>query len=238
MFKTSLSATGAPVLNINAANTNVPLKERQRMVTVVYEVRFLTWTLFVYLLPGRLFESCIAISQTALILLLCRVGMRSPKRPKFTPGLKERRTRTCVDQSTLPEPPLIFFKSQNGAHTIATIKKRPRPNNISHPSVGTQGTLDARRAEAELAKNSTLLRNQIERALLSRQQLSQWGFLVEVPDGPGGTRVSDEGKEATCERCQTLFVVRGPQSVEEAQEMSQRCTHHWGRTYLSKTGGK
>ncbi|KAG8732829.1 hypothetical protein FRC12_019121, partial [Ceratobasidium sp. 428] len=30
---TSLSATGAPILNINAANTNVPLKERQRMVT-------------------------------------------------------------------------------------------------------------------------------------------------------------------------------------------------------------
>lgn len=37
-FKTSLSASGAPVLNINAANTNVPLKERQRMVTVIYEV--------------------------------------------------------------------------------------------------------------------------------------------------------------------------------------------------------
>ncbi|KAG9088341.1 hypothetical protein FRC07_012602, partial [Ceratobasidium sp. 392] len=28
---TSLSPTGAPILNINAANTNVPLKERQRM---------------------------------------------------------------------------------------------------------------------------------------------------------------------------------------------------------------
>ncbi|KAG9074076.1 RNA exonuclease 3 [Ceratobasidium sp. UAMH 11750] len=117
------------------------------------------------------------------------------------------------------------------------IKKRPKPNRISHPSVGTQGTIEARRrAEAEL-KNSTLKRSQIEHAVLSREQLSRWGYLVEVPDGPGGTRVSDEGQEATCERCQTLFVVHGPQSEKEAEELSLKCTYHWGRTYMSKAAG-
>ncbi|KAG8746755.1 RNA exonuclease 3 [Ceratobasidium sp. 414] len=113
------------------------------------------------------------------------------------------------------------------------IKKRLKPNRISHPSVGTQGTIEARRVEAEL-KNLALKHSQIEHAVLSREQLSRWGFLVEVPDGPGGTRTSDEGQEATCERCQTLFVVRAPQSEQEEEELSLKCTYHWGRTYISK----
>ena len=109
---------------------------------------------------------------------------------------------------------------------------------MGHPSIGTQGTLDARKAEAELAKKSTVTRAQIQNVRLSPEQLVKWGYLVEVPEGPGGTRVSDEGKEATCERCQTLFVVRAPSSPAEQQEMALQCTFHWGRTYLNKAGGK
>ncbi|KAG8696642.1 RNA exonuclease 3 [Ceratobasidium sp. 395] len=103
------------------------------------------------------------------------------------------------------------------------IKKRPKPNHISHPSVGTQGRIEAKRAEAELAKNSVVKRSQLEHAILSRDQLTKWGYLVEVPDGPGGTRVSDEGQEAHCERCQTLFIVHAPQSEEEERESSLKC---------------
>lgn len=127
---------------------------------------------------------------------------------------------------------------QNGAHTITLIKKRPKPNHINHPSVGTQGTIDARKAEAEQAKNAIIKRGQLEAARLTREQLTKWGYLVTVPDGPGGSRVSDEGKETTCERCQTLFVVHAPQTPEEREELSQKCTYHWGRTYLNKVGGK
>lgn len=127
---------------------------------------------------------------------------------------------------------------QNGAHTIALIKKRPKPKFLGHPSIGTQGTIEARKAEEELAKKSTVTRAQLQSARLSPEQLVQWGYLVEVPAGPGGTRVSDEGGEATCERCQTLFVVRAPRSPQEQEEMSHQCTFHWGRTYLNKVGGK
>ncbi|KAG8686096.1 RNA exonuclease 3, partial [Ceratobasidium sp. 394] len=201
--QTSLSATGAPILNINAANTNVPLIERQKMVTVIYET-FRT-----------LYSDIPRGSETATL-----------------PG-----------QHAIAQEAEIYARSQrrtykiNGAHTITMIKKRPKPNRISHPSVGTQGTIEARRrTEAEL-KNSTLKRSQVEHAVLSREQLSRWGYLVEVPDGPGGTRVSDEGQEATCERCQTLFVVRAPQSEQEAEELSLKCTYHWGRTYMSKAAG-
>ncbi|QRV73177.1 exonuclease domain protein [Ceratobasidium sp. AG-Ba] len=196
---TSLSPTGAPILNINAANTNVPLKERQRMVTVIYE----TFRTLYSNLPNN--------AQTATL-----------------PG-----------QHAIAQEAEVYARSQrstyknNGAHTITMIKKRPKPNQISHPSVGTQGTVDARRAQ----KNSMLKRAQIEHAVLSQEQLVKWGYLVEVPEGPGETRVSDEGEEATCERCQTLFVVRAPRSKQEAKELSEKCTYHWGRTYVSRIGG-
>ncbi|KAG9097401.1 hypothetical protein FRC06_007589 [Ceratobasidium sp. 370] len=97
---TSLSATGAPILNINAANTNVPLKERQKMVTVIYET-FRT-----------LYSDIPSSSQTATL-----------------PG-----------QHAIAQEAEIYAKSQrrtykiNGAHTITMIKKRPKPNRISHPS--------------------------------------------------------------------------------------------------------
>ncbi|KAJ1309204.1 hypothetical protein OPQ81_004873 [Rhizoctonia solani] len=200
---TSLSPTGAPILNINAANTNVPLKERQRMATIIYET---FKVLYSDIPPGP-------------------------------------RTATLAGEHAIAQEAEVYAKSQrttyknNGAHAIGMIKKRPKPDRLAHPSVGTNGTIEARKAEAEAAKNSTVKRAQLQSALLTRDQLTQWGYLAEVPEGPGGTRVSDEGRQTTCERCQSLFVVRAPQSEEERKEMSERCTYHWGRTYVNKTGG-
>ncbi|KAL5636456.1 hypothetical protein ACGC1H_000424 [Rhizoctonia solani] len=200
---TSLSPTGAPILNINAANTNVPLKERQRMATVIYET---FKTLYSNIPPGP-------------------------------------RTATLAGEHAIAQEAEVYAKSQrttyknNGAHAIGMIKKRPKPDRLTHPSVGTNGVIEARKAEAEAARNSMLRRAQLESALLTREQLIQWGYLVDVPEGPGGTRVNDEGRQTTCERCQALFVVHAPQSEEEWKTLSERCTYHWGRTYVNKTGG-
>ncbi|KAF8759964.1 EXOIII protein [Rhizoctonia solani] len=170
---TSLSPTGAPILNINAANTNVPLKERQRMATVIYET---FKTLYSDIPPGP-------------------------------------RTATLAGEHAIAQ------EAENGAHAIGVIKKRPRPDRLNHPSVGTNGAIDARKAEAEAAKNSTLKRSQLQ-----------------IPEGPGGTRVSDEGRQATCERCQALFVVHAPQSEEERHSF-ERCAYHWGKPYVNRSGG-
>ncbi|CAE6416047.1 unnamed protein product [Rhizoctonia solani] len=177
---TSLSPTGAPILNINAANTNVPLKERQRMATVIYE----TYKTLYSNIP---------------------VGPR---------------TATLAGEHAIAQEAEVYAKSQrttyknNGAHAIGMIKKRPKPDRLTHPSVGTNGAIEARKAEAEAAKNSTLQRAQLESALLTREQLIQWGYLVDVPAGPGGTR-----------------------SEEECKTLSERCTYHWGRTYVNRMGG-
>ncbi|CAE6365258.1 unnamed protein product [Rhizoctonia solani] len=187
-IKTSLSPTGAPILNINAANTNVPLKERQRMATVIYET---FKTLYSNIPPGP-------------------------------------RTATLAGEHAIAQEAEVYAKSQrttyknNGAHAIGIIKKRPKPDRFNHPSVGTNGAIDARKAEAEGAKNSTLKRSQLQSALLSREQLTQWGYLVQVPEGPGGTRA--------------LFVVRGAESEEDRQSL-ERCTFHWGKPYVNRSGG-
>ncbi|KAF8743385.1 EXOIII protein, partial [Rhizoctonia solani] len=216
---TSLSPTGAPILNINAANTNVPLKERQRMATVIYET---FKTLYSDIPPGPRTATLAgehAIAQEAEVYA--------------------RSQRTTYKNVSILHPPSAYKSMtsvQNGAHAIGVIKKRPRPDRLNHPSVGTNGAIDARKAEAEAAKNSTLKRSQLQSALLSREQLTQWGYLVQVPEGPGGTRVSDEGRQATCERCQALFVVHAPQSEEERHSF-ERCAYHWGKPYVNRSGG-
>ncbi|CAE6486664.1 unnamed protein product [Rhizoctonia solani] len=178
-IKTSLSPTGAPILNINAANTNVPLKERQRMATVIYET---FKTLYSDIPPGP-------------------------------------RTATLAGEHAIAQEAEVYARSQrttyknNGAHAIGVIKKRPRPDRLNHPSVGTNGAIDARKAEAEAAKNSTLKRSQLQSALLSREQLTQWGYLVQVPEGPGGTR------------------------SEEERHSFERCAYHWGKPYVNRSGG-
>lgn len=152
-------------------------------------------------------------------------------------------TATLAGQHAIEQEAEIYAKSQKttykntGAHTITLIKKRPKPDHISHVSVGTQGTVEARKAEIEQAKNATLKRGQLESARLSREQLTKWGYLVTVPDGPGGTRVSDEGREAICERCQAPFTVHAPETPEERELLSEACTYHWGRTFVNRAGG-
>lgn len=111
-FKTSLSATGAPILNINAANTNVPLKERQRMVTVIYEVGELRGdgacligldSCFI----RRRLGTCTAIYPKVLSLPPWLANTLLLKRLKFTLGRNGRRTRTYVRMGSFSPRRLI-----------------------------------------------------------------------------------------------------------------------------------
>lgn len=72
--------------------------------------------------------------------------------------------------------------------------------------------------------------NHLEPYVLTLDELRTWGYVAEIPEGPGGDRPSEEGLLKTCERCGEPFMVK---RREEADE----CVFHWGRPFLSKANG-
>jgi hypothetical protein len=57
-----------------------------------------------------------------------------------------------------------------------------------------------------------------------------WGYIVEIPEGIGGERPSEEGSIQKCERCNEQFQVK-------RQEEAEECTFHWGKPFTSKANG-
>jgi len=57
-----------------------------------------------------------------------------------------------------------------------------------------------------------------------------WGYVVDIPEGPGGDKPSEEGGVMKCERCKQPKQVR---RMEEAEE----CVFHWGRLLTKKVSG-
>lgn len=101
--------------------------------------------------------------------------------------------------------------------TLASLKKRPKPKNESET-----GTLedDAKRAKERTEQEKGKLDpRRIKRYLASKEQLAQYDYVVQVPDGPGSTQPTEEGNKRTCQRCAREFVVKS--ELEEVQQPSK-----------------
>ncbi|KII95095.1 hypothetical protein PLICRDRAFT_149506 [Plicaturopsis crispa FD-325 SS-3] len=115
-------------------------------------------------------------------------------------------------------------------NSVAALKRRELPDSISHPSVGTQEDVIAR-AEARKSLDALrITRAHLDRLVMSMDIMQRWGYVVEIPEGPGGDRPSQEGKTAKCERCAQPYMVKRKEEAEE-------CVHHWGRPQVRKIAG-
>lgn len=118
---------------------------------------------------------------------------------------------------------------------VARVKKRPKPDSISHPSVGTEGEITKRALQAKAPKPiqfPRVLSSDLEGLLLSREQQKELGFILELPSGIGGWQPSLEGKVyPKCERCQKAFLVKRLENDPE------KCIAHWGRQVYDKSLG-
>ena len=114
---------------------------------------------------------------------------------------------------------------------MASIKKRPAPDHLSHPSVGTIAELAQRTAKLSSLSEFKLKPEHLEPLLLSREDMLMWEYVVDVPSDTGGTRPYETGSTAKCERCNSQYVVSKSPSKDE-------CIYHWGRAYASKMNGK
>ena len=65
---------------------------------------------------------------------------------------------------------------------------------------------------------------------MNLEQLKMWGFMTEIPEGPGGQSPSDEGKIKQCDRCSKPFVVK-------RKENADVCVYHWGRSSVTRENG-
>ncbi|ETW83986.1 hypothetical protein HETIRDRAFT_472359 [Heterobasidion irregulare TC 32-1] len=121
--------------------------------------------------------------------------------------------------------------------SIASIKSRPPPTNISHPSIGTTNDIAARTAEAHALTSLNLTSAHLMPLILSRDQLQKWGFLAEIPEpwGPGGQSPSAEGSRVKCERCAVAYVV---QPLAEGKASADECTYHWGKAVTRNINGE
>ncbi|KAF8525311.1 ribonuclease H-like protein [Gautieria morchelliformis] len=114
--------------------------------------------------------------------------------------------------------------------TIVALKKRAVPPSPQHESVGTEAEC---RARANARKVARVEARDLECAVLTREQMVAWGYVVDVPAGPGGDRPSAEGDEMVCERCFQRFVVTPP-----GQGKDEACSFHWARPYTTTLNGE
>ncbi|KAL0949464.1 hypothetical protein HGRIS_009518 [Hohenbuehelia grisea] len=115
--------------------------------------------------------------------------------------------------------------------TTAAIKRRPVPDNIGHPSVGTEGDLVHREAARKSIKALSVTRKHLDSHVLSVEDMTKWGYVTSVPEGEGGSEPSIEGKVSKCERCAQPFQVK-------RKEEAEQCVYHWGRPYTTMNEGK
>ncbi|KAI0335436.1 ribonuclease H-like protein [Cubamyces sp. BRFM 1775] len=189
------TSTGAPVLRVSAAQSQVPVPVRQAMLKSLY-------------------DHFAILYETIL-----------PRNP------------TLAAEHALKQEEEVYKKSSKLTYrnavisSIAALKRRPKPDSVSHASVGTEEEVIARE---EMRKKMTALRltaAQLEPYVLSVDEMKKWGYVVEVPAGPGGDKPHEEGSVMTCERCNQKFLVK-------RRENADQCRYHWGKPYSSKVNGE
>ena len=115
--------------------------------------------------------------------------------------------------------------------SIASLKRRDVPQSIGDLTVGTEGDIAARIEAKKIVQSLRLATSHLQSYLLSQEDMITWGYVVDVPEGPGGDKPNEEGGVMKCERCKQPKQVR---RMEEAEE----CVYHWGRLLTKKVGGK
>jgi len=121
--------------------------------------------------------------------------------------------------------------------SIASLKNRPPPISVNHPSVGTAADIAARRKESNALTKHRLTPSELEPLLLSHEDLSRWNYLVDIPVewGPGGESPSADDEIFTCERCKEPYTVR---PLDHNPAVANACTYHWGKFLYRSIAGE
>ncbi|KAL1743763.1 hypothetical protein HDZ31DRAFT_83208 [Schizophyllum fasciatum] len=144
---------------------------------------------------------------------------------------------TLASEHALRQEEELYQSSSRAGYSMTVIqyagqiKKRPKPTHINHDSVGTKADIVARIEQKKSLKGLTLTRANLERYVHPVDDLAAWGYITDIPDGPGGDAPSMEGQTMRCERCGDAFTVC-------ATPVAEDCTFHWGRLRTTNINGE
>lgn len=77
-----------------------------------------------------------------------------------------------------------------------------------------------------------LTRQHLAPLLLSEDEMKKWGYIIDVPDGPGGSKPSEVGNTMKCERCAQ------PYQVKPQDQVSDECEYHFGKQFTRLINGE
>ena len=125
----------------------------------------------------------------------------------------------------------LYIYLQAVIQCVAALKRRPIPDSVSHPSVGTEAEITARADAQKSLESLHLSRELLDQLIHSVDELKAWGYFLDMPPGPGGDQPSLEETTAKCDRCAQYFLVK-------RMEAAEKCIYHWGKSYSTRVDGK
>lgn len=61
--------------------------------------------------------------------------------------------------------------------------------------------------------------------------MRKWGYILDMPEGPGGDKPNEVGYTMKCERCSQPYMVK-------PKEQAEGCEYHYGKQFTHKVNGK
>ncbi|SCZ88630.1 BZ3500_MvSof-1268-A1-R1_Chr2-1g04535 [Microbotryum saponariae] len=114
---------------------------------------------------------------------------------------------------------------------LARLKKRPSP--ASEAETGTLEDDLARQKKREEEYRGRLTTDRVQKFIHDVETLRKFDYVVEVPEGAGGDRLTEEGNLRTCDRCGKEFKV----SAELTEAERTACSYHFGKMITEKHRG-
>ncbi|BGP16917.1 hypothetical protein JCM10213_007362 [Rhodosporidiobolus nylandii] len=156
----------------------------------------------------------------------------------YSPGILPTSLRhELASKHALAQEETLFSRSTKATYrnacigALARLKKRSPARSVEE--TGTLEDEAARLAASAEEEKGRLTRARVGKFVHGREALRQFGYVLEVPEGPGGDRVTEEGNMRHCDRCNKEFVVKG----ELDEEDRQACSFHHGRMVTQKIAG-
>ncbi|GAA5996747.1 uncharacterized protein JCM10292_003178 [Rhodotorula paludigena] len=156
----------------------------------------------------------------------------------YTPGILPSSLRQqLASQHSLAQEEHLFSRATKATYrnsvisALARLKKRPPARSLD--DTGTLEDEAARAAKLAEEEKGRLTRARVARFVHAKDRLREFDYVVELPPGPGGDALTEEGNPRNCDRCKKEFVVRS----ELDEDDRQACHYHFGRMVTEKIGG-
>ncbi|GAA6001456.1 hypothetical protein JCM10207_006675 [Rhodosporidiobolus poonsookiae] len=156
----------------------------------------------------------------------------------YTPGILPTSLRhDLASKHALAQEEHLFSRATKATYrnacigALARLKKRVPARSIE--DAGTLEDDDKRAAQRADEEKGRLTRARVESFCHEREKLRQFDYVLEVPEGAGADRPSEEGALRTCDRCKKEFTVQADLGPDDLHA----CSYHFGRVVTEKVAG-